>query len=140
MSREDVTDILYNNLGAVPHDEFGVVNLFPFMAEDETTNALKRAVAHGLAGVLESAGVLAQPQSDEPPSRSIRIQCRMCSKDLFTTAVSHSGVANVPAANVISVLARLRPECPHEPFTADDHRRLIEQAVQEARESESDDK
>ncbi|WPH57833.1 hypothetical protein [Mycobacterium phage WXIN] len=136
MSREDVIDILYSNLGAVPHDEFGVVNLFPFMVEDEATNALKRAVAQGLSSVLESAGVLSQPQSNEPPARAIQIQCRSCSTTLFTTSVSHGGTANVPAANVISALSRLRTECPHKEYTADDHRRLIEQALQESQQHE----
>ena len=132
MSRQDVSDVIYQNLGSIPHEQFGSINLMPFAVEDDVTNGLKRAVSDGLADVLESAGVLSRLQSDGPPERSIKLQCRMCSTTLLSTSVDHSGVANVPAATIISTLGRMRSECPHKILTLDDQRRLIEAAVQEA--------
>lgn len=133
MSRDDVAQIIFDNLGQIPHEEFGSISLMPFAVEDEATSALKMAVAQGIAGLLESAGLLAQPQATGDPERSIQINCRACSTTLFTTAVSHSGVANVPAASTIAHLGSLNLECPHGRKTLDDQRALIEQALQESR-------
>lgn len=129
---QEVVDFLYSILGAVPDPEFGVINILPFAAEDEQTNALKRRVASGIATALADAGHLSRPQAEGPPQRSIRLQCRACSALLLTTVADHSGVANVAAANVIQALGSLKHECPHPVRTLEDQRRLIQEAVEEA--------
>jgi hypothetical protein len=127
-----VADLLYNSLGAIPHEEYGSICLMPFAVDSDETNALKRQVAVGIANVLESAGVLNQTEASGPPARSIKLQCRMCSTTLLTASVDHNGVANVPAASVIAALGRTQAECPHKTLTLDDQRRLIEEALQGA--------
>lgn len=134
MARQDVADLLYNSLGAIPHEQYGSICLMPFAVDSDETNALKRQVADGIASVLESAGLLSQPQVDSPPARSIKLQCRMCSTTLLTASVDHFGTANVPAASMIATLGRMQSECPHKALTLDDQRRKIEEALAAARE------
>lgn len=124
-----VTDFLFSILGAVPHPEMGTITLFPWAAEDEQTDGLKKLVCEGIAQSLADAGYLARADTTTP-SRSIKLACRSCSTVLMTTNVDNSGVANIPAATTISALSKMRTECPHQPLTLDDQRILIQEAVE----------
>lgn len=126
----EAVQLLYDNLGALPHEEYGHINIMPFAHDSDQVSALKRQVAEGIVHVLSNAGLLRN--RDAPPSTDslldVHVQCRMCSSHLFSV-IADDGVANVPAASLISSVARLGPDCPHKVVTIDDQRRLIEGAV-----------
>lgn len=126
----DPVQILYDNLGALPDEEFGTITLLPFAVAGEEVDKIKRKVAESIVSVLRSAGYpLELGAFDSTPNRQITVACRTCSQPLFVTTVDGSGHAAVPAALIIDGLTKRSPECPHEVLTLDDHRRLIEEAV-----------
>ena len=134
MADTEAIDLLYSQLGALPDPEFGVINLLPWAQESDDTNAIKRRVCEAIIRVFENGGYsLTKEKLPGPPSRSVQIRCRSCSKLLFSAAVdSTTGVSAVPASLTLSALAQLSPECPHDTVTLEDQRRRIEQAVLEA--------
>lgn len=127
---KEAIDLIYANLGALPHPDYGVINLLPFAVESDQTNELKRQVCEGIVRVLADAGFDMGRQERAPaePTRNLEVKCRLCSTTLANFNVS-DGVANVPAATLIAALSKLHPECPHAVMTADDQRRAIEEAV-----------
>ena len=117
-------------LGAVPHDTYGTITIFPFAQESETTNQLKREVAEGLVKSMDSQGFIVDPDNKTPEiSRQIRVLCRSCGTVLFSGTTDHNGGITVAAPALLSTLARLRAECPHSAFTPEDQRAFIEEAV-----------
>lgn len=138
-NEQDAIELLYEVIGAIPHEKYGYVNLMPFSVDSDGVNALKREVCEGLIGVLAGAGYIT-PDAAAPatPPRRIAVQCRLCSTNFANLSVDHGGVANVPAAQLIASMAKLNTECPHQPITAEDQRRAIEQAVMEARTKEGE--
>lgn len=129
---QEAIELLIANIGNLPHHEYGVINLLPWAVDSDQTNALKRQVCEAIVGVFADAGYpMSREMSSAPAAatRDVTVSCRMCSATLASFAVSDGGVANVPAAAVISAMSKLNPECPHGVLTADDHRRAIEQAV-----------
>ena len=129
-NKQAVIDTLYANLGAIPHEQYGHINLLPWAVDSDETNALKRQVCEGLANLLADAGHLKTGESvPAEPSRDVKLNCRSCSTTLLSAHVNEAGVANVPAATVISAVSKMNVNCPHSRVTADDQRRLIEEAV-----------
>lgn len=130
MADPEAIELIYNNLGALPDSEFGVINLLPWAVDNKETNAIKKRVAAAIVDVFESAGYpMSRAVGAEDAPRTVSLHCRACSTLLFTAPVSTDGIANVPAANLLSSLARLSTECPHKALTLDDQRRLIEEAL-----------
>lgn len=129
-SLSDPVQILYDNLGALPDDEFGTITLLPFSVEGDEVNAIKRKVAESIVKVFTNAGyAMTLGGEHATPNRQITVACRSCSQPLIVTTVDDSGHAAVPAAVIINGLSQRSPECPHDVLTLDDHRRLIEEAV-----------
>lgn len=126
----NVVDVLYESLGALPSEKFGVINLLPWAVESDQTNELKREVAECIAAVLREHGFIANPDDTtrQPAPAQVNLNCRMCSKTL-TTVSADNGIVNLPAASFITDIARMRPECPHETISMDDQRRAIQEAV-----------
>lgn len=131
MSNQDVITFLNEHLGALPHEEYGIINLLPFSVKSDQTDALRLQVSQAIVGLLETAGFLRQhtPESAAEPGRDVQVTCRLCSATFMHLLVGDGGVANVPAAMVITQLGQLSPECPHDRVTVDDQRLKIEEAV-----------
>lgn len=126
---DEPTKHLYNHIGALPSEEFGVMNLMPWAVESDQTNAMKVGVCAAIIDVLREAGFIANPDdTTRNPARAVTLACRSCSAVLTSIAVEDS-ISNLPASSFITNMARLRPECPHEPVSADDQRRAIQEAV-----------
>lgn len=128
--RQEAVDLVYNNLGSLPDPEFGVLNIMPFTVDSDQTNAMKRRVAEAIVDLFASNGFLRDrtEEASPRPTRDVSVSCRLCSAELMRLRVDN-GVANVPAATVLSAMARMTPECPHDVLTPDDQRRKIEEAV-----------
>lgn len=131
MSNQEAVDLLVRHLGALPHPEYGVINLLPWSVDSDQTNALKVQICEAIVNVFADAGypMGRQPEAVVKPLREVAVNCRLCSTPLMVAMTDENGVANVPAATMISSLAKRSPECPHNVLTADDQRRAIEQAV-----------
>lgn len=132
--RQEALDLLVANIGAIPHPEYGVINLLPWAVESEQTDALKRQVCEAIVELLATNGLLRE-RSEAPssqPARNVSLNCRLCSTPLLNVRVDDSGTANLPAATILSTMARMNPECPHSIVTPDDQRRKIEEAVRAA--------
>lgn len=127
MTREAV-ELLEQKISSLPDPEFGVINLLPFAVDSPETNGLRHRVCEAIVDVLNEAGLLKDRDQAPTPMESVTLTCRQCSTTLMTVAV-FGGVANVPAASMISQLAKLHPECPHKLYTPDDQRQAIQQAV-----------
>ncbi len=127
---DKVENILYANLGALPNEQFGHINVLPFAVESDQTNELKHLVARAIADLLANAGLL-RDREDAParPMRDVSLNCRLCSTPILDLLVDENGVANIAAASILSTMARRNPECPHDVVTPDDQRRKIEEAV-----------
>lgn len=122
-------DHVYSVLGHIPHSEYGYVTLMPFAHESDQVNKFKRQVAEGLVGSLASQGMITKATPAEP-SRSVKVLCRSCSQVLFTATTDHDGGILVNAPALLSMLSQLSLECPHQPQTAHDLRRFLEENAQ----------
>lgn len=128
---DDAAELLYRSLGALSTPEFGVINLMPFAQDTPETNAFKRAICNAVVRLYRDHGYKMDKDdvaAVKTVSRDITLACRSCSSPLLHTHVDGNGVANVPAATVISSMGSLNHECPHNPVTPADHRRKIEEA------------
>lgn len=124
--KQQAIDTLYGAIGTLPGPDGSPINLLPFAVDSPGTNALKKMVCEAIVTVLEPW--LMKPQAPVD-TRTVSVNCRVCSTNLLTVSVDPGGVANVPAT-AISALAKMSPDCPHKPLTLDDQRRLIEQALE----------
>ena len=126
-------DLLCDNIHALQDPDFGTINLLPWSYQSDQNNAIKRKVCQAIVQLFQDNGY--PMEIDEAPpvevSRTISMNCRQCSTELLTLRASDDGVANIPAASVISAIGSMNPECPHDVMTADDHRKLIEDAAME---------
>ncbi|QGJ93820.1 hypothetical protein SEA_HANNACONDA_181 [Mycobacterium phage Hannaconda] len=129
---DEAVELLRSNIGSLPDEDFGHLNLFPFTYESDETNGIKLKVCIAIVKLLQDHGFLAA--DDAKPldtSRSVRVACQSCDTALFSVVAGESG-ALVPASYLIQQVGRLDPNCPHKPMTLDDQRRLIQEALEEA--------
>lgn len=129
---DEAVDLLEKQIASLPDDEFGVINLLPFAVDSDETNALRRRVCQAIVRVFRDQGYPMDRNVTATEERSVTVNCRQCGTTLLSAPVT-KGVANVPAAAMISGMAKLHSECPHRTYTADDQRQAIEQAVLAAR-------
>lgn len=124
-------DLLYANIAHLPTTEdFGTITLMPFAVDGDEVDKLKMLVCKSIVGLLADAGYpMVIDRTAAEPNRAIQIKCRQCSTPLIDTTVGQDGIALVPAPQIIAGLSQRRPECPHHIITAEDQRRLIEDAV-----------
>lgn len=127
---DPAVELLYQHLGALPDPDFGAINLLPFAVDSEQTNGLKRKVCQAVVALFRNDGYpMDRDAVPVEPSRTVALNCRQCSTTLLSVQVGEHGIANLAAANMLTGLAALNRECPHNVLTPDDQRRLIEQAV-----------
>ncbi|AZS07526.1 hypothetical protein PBI_DUKE13_190 [Mycobacterium phage Duke13] len=129
---DEAVQLLRDNIGSLPDDEFGHLNLFPFSYESDETNGLKLKVCMSIAKLLQNSGLLASDEAAPAVSKSVRVSCSSCDTTLLSTVVSETGGAPVPAAAVISSLSKMDTACPHKVMTLDDQRKMIQQAIEGA--------
>lgn len=127
---EAAISLLYDNIHALPHEEYGTMNFLPFAHDSEQVRTVKRHMCEAIISLLEDSGVMKAPvmasaQSMAP--RVVNVTCRLCSGKLLMIPVGPDSVGVVAAGMFISRIAGLNPECPHKPITIDDHRRRMEQ-------------
>jgi hypothetical protein len=120
--------LLYDNIAALPHEEYGVINFLPFTHDSEQVRTIKRHTCEAIVNLLAAHGHL-KDVADEPEPlirRDVQMRCRQCAATLVFTATDETGIASVDPAMFISGLASLNPACPHDPITQDDMRREME--------------
>lgn len=127
----EAENLLYQSIGALNDPELGMINLFPFTVESEETNKLKRQVCRAIVALFKGAGYSMDLNVIPPaePIPTVTLNCRSCGNTVLSVAVGKNGVAHVPAATIISSMARLSPDCPHGVVTPEDQRRKIQEAV-----------
>lgn len=133
MSTDAAVDLLFRHLGALPDPDFGVINMLPWAQESKETNAIKRKVCQAIVRVFTNGGypMDLEVQADREPPRIASLRCSSCDTHLFDAAIDKSGKGGVPAQMLIGTLAGMDPQCPHNTFTLDDHRRKLEEVLRE---------
>lgn len=127
---DDATNLLYDNLGALPDPDYTHLNLLPFTHDSEETNALKRRVSSAVVNLFAGAGYPMKLQTAPvEATRRIRVLCRSCGGVLFTGVTDHEGGLAVAGPALLATLSGLAVECPHTKVTPTDQRRFIEDSV-----------
>lgn len=124
------TELLYQNIHALPDPEFGHINMLPFAHDSEQVRQLKRQFCAAITRLLNSNSLLASGVA-EPPEPLTRhtatVKCGSCANPIAEIATDDRGLAMVNAHMFIGGVAKLNPQCPHAPLSPDDIRRDIEQ-------------
>lgn len=120
-SHEPAIVLLYNHLAALPHSDYGVINMLPFAHDSDQVRTIKRHVCEAIVGLLDQHGHLADADDSKAAVDTVSIVCSRCGNTLTVLGVSDGGSA-VDAAAFIAQLAGLNPQCPHAPLTLEDLR------------------
>lgn len=135
MSNEAAIALLYDNIHALPHEEYGVMNFLPFAHDSEQTRAVKRQMSEAIVGLFESHGMMTQPAPASPVvSRDVAVKCRTCATELVSLVTDEYGVAMVDAPRFIAQLSGSNPECDHAELTLKDMRLKMEREFYAAQE------
>lgn len=140
MSHEAAIALLTENIHALPHPKYGVMNFLPFSHDSEEVRMVKREMCEAIVGLLDSNGLIRDEAPEvKPPQRlAVSVKCRVCNGLLFTSDVDEGGVGRVDARMFISMIANLNPECEHKSLTFEDHRRfMVSKAEEQLRDEEA---
>lgn len=120
----EVVELLTQHIHSLPHDEYGVINMLPFVHDSDATKLVTRHFCEAIANLLDSHGLLKPQETDgvvKPLIGESRIQCRACRNTIAEIVIS-DGETAVDAAMFIAGVASVNPECPHKVITPDDMR------------------
>jgi hypothetical protein len=133
MPNEAAIALLTENIHALPHPKYGVMNFLPFAHDSEQVRMVKREMAEAVVGLLDSNGFIRgqAPETVAPQRLAVSVKCRVCNGLLFTSDVDEGGVGRVDARMFISMIANLNPECEHKSLTFEDHRRFMVSKAEE---------
>lgn len=128
MVNELAIQLLYDNIAALPHEEYGVINMLPFAHDTETTRTVKRQVCEAVVQLFDSAGYLKNelPQSEPLPTHRVIVACAACHNELVSIITDDAGNSNVVGALFVSTIAKLNTDCPHNVVTIDDMRQKMQ--------------
>jgi len=129
MANDAAVQLLYDNIHALPHEEYGVINFLPFAHDSEQTRTVKRHLCEAIVKLLDAGGHLNHDAPSVEPlvSHDAVVQCNQCNHELITLPTNENGVGRVNATMFISSISRLNAQCPHGETTLDDMRRHMEQ-------------
>lgn len=121
-AKERATQLLYQHIDRLPHEEVGVINYLPFQHDSEQIRTLKRQTCEAIVNLLASHGCLAvEAPQQMTATQEVKVVCRQAGDPIVRLMVK-DGVAVVNARNFIETVANTNPECPHAAMTLDDMR------------------
>lgn len=126
------TELLNQHLHALPHPDYGVINMLPFAHNSEQTRQMKHQVAQAIIDLLDTNGYLADTTREPVELSTVILRCKTCAAQLAEHTTDQQGTAAINAPQYIAAIAALNPACPHNPLTIDDHRQHMEQQVNAA--------
>lgn len=140
MANDAVVQLLYENIHALPHPEYGTIDMLPFAYDSDQTRMVKRQFSEAIIELLHTNGWLRDSTAPSEPvvNHAVSIRCHTCQNMLVDTMTDIAGNAAVNAQLFLGYLARLNPECPHKPVTPEDLRRHLEDEFRAAAEAEDE--
>lgn len=129
--------LLYTHLAALPHKEYGVINMLPFAHDSEQVRMIKRHVCEAIVNLLDNHNLLATDAAEPVVNHSVAVKCQTCATELVSLATDENGTAMVDARGFIAGLAATNPACQHGPLTIQDLRAHMEREFYAQDESES---
>lgn len=122
------TQLLTQHLHALPHPDYGIINMLPFAHNSEQTHQIKRQVAEAIISLLDSNGFLGDTTREPTTQSTVVLRCNTCAIQLAELTIQ-DGTAAVNASQYLAAIAALNPACPHNTLTIDDHRRHMERQL-----------
>lgn len=120
-------NLLVDNISALPHDEYGIINLLPFAHDSDAVRLVKRHFCEAIVNLLASHGHMSDNDDAEavPGTVVVDLKCRDCGTT-FTQVPVDDGVAMLNASMFITQTSQLNTQCPHTPTTLEDMRAHME--------------
>lgn len=128
-SRTAAIELVYANLAALPHKEYGTINVLPFAHDSELVRKIKRQVCEAIVDLLNDNGYFKDKETQQlPVLHQLTVQCVDCAGELVSTTVDNGGISKVNAHTFIGLVSGINAACAsgHAQITVDDVRQHIE--------------